>query len=80
MIYERDDVEGIDTSILTNPMVLKYSGHEETFSDPLIDCRDCNARWRADHISDNKCPGCGSSDLTDPRPFNLMFKYLNEVN
>ena len=74
MIYERDDVEGLDTSILTNPLVLKYSGHEETFSDPLVDCRDCNSRWRADHITDNKCPGCGSLDLTEPRPFNLMFK------
>ena len=74
MIYERDDIEGLDTSILTNPLVLKYSGHEETFSDPLVDCRECNSRWRADHITDNKCPGCGSLDLTEPRPFNLMFK------
>ena len=74
MIYERDDIEGLDTSILTNPLVLKYSGHEETFSDPLVDCRACNSRWRADHITDNKCPGCGSLDLTEPRPFNLMFK------
>ena len=74
MIYERDDIEGIDSSILTNPLVLKYSGHEDTFSDPLLDCRNCNSRWRADHIQDGKCPGCGSSDLTDPRPFNLMFK------
>jgi glycyl-tRNA synthetase len=57
MIYERDDIEGLDTSILTNPLVLKYSGHEETFSDPLVDCRECNSRWRADHITDNKCPG-----------------------
>ena len=74
MIYERDDIEGLDTSILTNPLVLKYSGHEETFSDPLVDCRECNSRWRADHITDNKCPGCESLDLTEPRPFNLMFK------
>ena len=74
MIYERDDIEGLDTSILTNPLVLKYSGHEETFSDPLVDCRECNSRWRADHITDNRCPGCGSLDLTEPRPFNLMFK------
>ena len=74
MVYERDDIEGIDSSILTNPLVLKQSGHEETFSDPLVDCRNCNARIRADHIQDGKCPECGSSDLTDPRPFNLMFK------
>ena len=74
MVYERDDVEGIDSSILTNPLVLKYSGHEDTFSDPLVDCRDCNSRWRSDHIEDGKCPNCGSSNLTEPRPFNLMFK------
>ena len=74
MVYERDDIEGIDSSILTNPLVLKYSGHEDTFSDPLVDCRDCNSRWRSDHIEDGKCPNCGSSNLTEPRPFNLMFK------
>ena len=74
MIYDRDDIEGIDSSILTNPLVLKYSGHEDTFSDPLQDCRDCNSRWRADHIEEGKCPNCGSENLTDPRPFNLMFK------
>ena len=74
MVYERDDIEGIDSSILTNPLVLKQSGHEQTFSDPLIDCKSCKARIRADHIKDNKCPECGSKDLTDPRPFNLMFK------
>ena len=74
MVFERDDVEGIDSSILTNPLVLKYSGHEDTFSDPLVDCRDGNSRWRSDHIEDRKCPNCGSSNLTEPRPFNLMFK------
>ncbi len=73
MVYERDDVEGLDTALLTHQKVLQYSGHEETFSDPLIDCRQCKARWRADHV-DGKCPGCGSDDLTEPRPFNLMFK------
>ena len=74
MVYERDDIEGIDSSILTNPLVLKHSGHEETFSDPLVDCKSCKSRIRADHIKENKCPECGSEDLTDPRPFNLMFK------
>ena len=74
MVYERDDVEGLDSSILTHPNVLKYSGHEDTFTDPLVDCKDCKSRWRADHIDDGKCPSCGSENLTDPRPFNLMFK------
>ena len=74
MVYERDDVEGLDSAILTNPKVLRYSGHEETFADPLVDCRQCKSRWRADHIENNRCPRCGSSDLTEPRLFNLMFK------
>ena len=74
MVYERDDVEGLDSAILTNAKVLRYSGHEETFADPLVDCRKCKSRWRADHLEGNTCPGCGSRDLTDPRPFNLMFK------
>ena len=74
MVYKRDDIEGLDASILTNPKVLKYSGHEDTFSDPLVDCKDCNGRFRADHLNDSKCPLCGSTNLTDPRPFNLMFK------
>ena len=74
MVYERDDVEGLDSSILTHPNVLKYSGHEDTFTDPLVDCKDCKSRWRADHIDEGKCPSCGSENLTNPRPFNLMFK------
>jgi len=74
MVYDRDDVEGLDAAILTNAKVLHYSGHEATFSDPLVDCRKCKSRWRADHLTEKKCPNCGSADLTDPRPFNLMFK------
>jgi len=74
MVHERDDVEGLDASILTSPQVLKQSGHESTFSDPLIDCKDCKSRWRSDEISQNACPSCHSKNLTDPRPFNLMFK------
>jgi glycyl-tRNA synthetase len=72
-VYARDDMEGLDASILMNRLVWKYSGHEETFNDPLVDCRQCKGRWRADHIK-GKCPSCGSSDLTEPRPFNMMFK------
>jgi len=74
MVHERDDVEGLDASILTSPTVLMYSGHEDTFSDPLVDCRSCNSRWREDHLKKSTCPSCGSADLTPPRPFNLMFK------
>ena len=74
MIYENDNIEGLDASILTNPLVLKHSGHESTFSDPMVDCKNCQARWRADQLPSEQCPSCGSSELTDPRPFNLMFK------
>ena len=74
IVYERDDVEGLDSTILTSPLVLQHSGHEDTFTDPLVDCKNCKARWREDQIINNECPSCKSKDLTDPRPFNLMFK------
>ena len=70
MVYENDNIEGLDSSILTNPMVLKYSGHEDTFSDPMVDCKSCNLRFRADQVPKE----CKPEDLTEPRMFNLMFK------
>lgn len=73
-VYERDDMEGIDSSILMNRLVWKYSGHEDTFVDPMVDCRECKSRWRADHVKNGKCEKCGSTNLTEPRPFNMMFK------
>lgn len=74
MIYERDDIEGLDAAILSAPVVLKQSGHEDTFTDPLVDCKDCKNRSRSDQLINNTCPECKSSNLTEPRPFNLMFK------
>jgi glycyl-tRNA synthetase len=74
VVYDRDDMEGLDAAILMNRLVWRYSGHEATFSDPLVDCRECGKRSRADHLQDGKCPSCGSTNLTDPRNFNLMFK------
>jgi glycyl-tRNA synthetase len=78
MVHERDDVVGMDGAILTPPAVLKASGHVEGFSDPMVDCRSCKARLRADQVVEKKgvkqCPVCGSKDLTEPRAFNLMFK------
>src|SRR5947209_10296338 len=50
MVYERDDIEGLDSSIILNRLVWKYSGHEDTFSDPLVDCRECKSRFRADKL------------------------------
>lgn len=80
LVYERDDIEGIDSSIIQNRLVWKYSGHEDTFSDPLVDCRDCKARLRLDKLdvdpADSKamCSNCNSKNLTDPKDFNLMFR------
>ena len=77
-VHERDDVVGMDGSILTHPVVLKASGHVEGFSDPMIDCRTCKAHFRADQLVEKKgikqCPNCGGKDLTAPRQFNLMFE------
>jgi glycyl-tRNA synthetase len=94
MVYERDDIEGLDSSIILNRLVWKYSGHEGTFNDPEVDCRECKSRFRADQLKfpgepgtpegENiaemirqkriKCSNCGSTNLTEPRPFNLMFR------
>jgi len=78
MVHGRDDVVGLDGSILMNRAVWKASGHEDTFTDPMVDCRSCKARLRADQLVEKKgikqCPNCGGKDLTAPRAFNLMFK------
>ncbi len=77
MVRERDDVVGMDGAILTHRAVLKASGHEDTFSDPMVDCRTCKARLRADQLPEKngvkQCANCGGKDLTEARPFNLMF-------
>ena len=77
MVRERDDVVGLDGAILTHRAALKASGHEDTFSDPMVDCRTCKARLRADQLPEKngvkQCPNCGGKDLTEARPFNLMF-------
>ena len=72
----RDDVVGIDSAILQSPEVWIASGHVNSFSDPLVECRACNSRHRLDKLKDpNKCPTCGNSDsFTEPKEFNLMFK------
>jgi glycyl-tRNA synthetase len=74
VVYERDDMVGLDAGILMNRLVWHYSGHEATFSDPMVDCRECKSRLRADKLEDDKCPVCKSTDLTEPREFNLMFR------
>jgi len=85
MIYERDDIEGIDASILMHPKVWEASGHIAGFTDPLVDCKKCKNRFKEDQVKDKeKCPVCGG-ELTESRKFNLMFKTFmgpveNEAN
>ncbi len=73
MVYERNDVEGLDAAILMNPETWKASGHVASFADMMVDCRDCKKRFRIDHLKEKKCPECGG-ELTEPKSFNLMFK------
>ncbi len=76
----RDDIVGLDSSILMHPKVWEASGHLDSFTDPMIDCKQCKARFKADDLPPDKiekkqCPNCGTKDaLTDARNFNLMFK------
>jgi glycyl-tRNA synthetase len=82
LVYERDDIEGLDSSIIQNRLVWKYSGHEQTFHDPLVDCRTCKERFRLDKLQDVQCPRhaevhAGEDNecsLTEAREFNLMFR------
>jgi glycyl-tRNA synthetase len=85
LVYERDDIEGIDAGILMHPRVWEASGHVEGFTDPLIDCKKCKNRFKEDQLENKeKCPVCGG-ELTESRKFNLMFKTFmgpveNEAN
>ncbi len=75
MVQERDDVVGIDASIIMNPRVWEASGHVAVFTDPMVDCKNCKHRFRADHLDSDVCPECGAKgEFTEARPFNLMFK------
>lgn len=73
MVYSRNDIEGLDAAVITNRLLWKYSGHEASFSDPLVECKKCGARMRQDKMRDQtKCDNCGSTDLTPPREYKLM--------
>jgi glycyl-tRNA synthetase len=73
VVQERDDIAGLDSSILMHPQVWVASGHVSNFSDPMVDCKKCKKRYRADDIEGVRCPECGG-ELTEARQFNLMFK------
>ena len=73
MVYSRNDIEGLDASVITNRLMWKYSGHEGSFSDPLVECKKCGARMRQDKMKDpTKCDNCGSTEITEPRAYQLM--------
>lgn len=85
-VQDRSDMYGLDSAILMNPKVWEASGHIEGFVDPMIDCKSCKSRFRADHLMEGKygevksvdgkpaCPACGKTELTEARKFNMMFK------
>ena len=82
MVQLRDDIVGLDAAILMAPKVWEASGHIATFTDPLVDCRNCQERFRADQLPESgACPNCGMKDtFTEARQFNLMFKtYVGPV-
>ncbi|MHB1928853.1 MAG: glycine--tRNA ligase [Acidimicrobiales bacterium] len=79
MVQLRHDVVGLDAAVLSSPRIWEASGHLANFTDPLVDCRSCRERWRADHLEAGgdgvvRCPNCGSADLTEARAFNMMFR------
>ncbi len=73
MVQERDDMVGLDASIMMHPQTWAASGHLKGFVDPLVECKSCHLRWRSDDLEGNNCPSCGG-ELTESRLFNLMFK------
>ena len=73
VVRNREDIVGLDSSILMHPKVWEASGHVDSFSDPMVDCKACKKRFRFDDLEENVCPDCGG-ELTEPRQFNMMFK------
>ena len=73
MVHENENIVGLDASIIMHPRVWEASGHVEGFHDPMVDCKECKRRFRADDLKTDKCPECGG-ELTEIRQFNLMFK------
>ncbi len=89
MVHNNDNIFGLDSAIIQNPKLWEASGHVAGFTDPLVDCKNCGARHRADHLAgvdstdlvelakllvDKACPVCGKKELTEPRKYNMMMK------
>jgi glycyl-tRNA synthetase len=74
MVHDRDDIVGVDTTVIMNPDVWRASGHVSEFTDPLVECKTCHHRFRADQLKSDACPNCGNRTLTEPRQFNMLFR------
>jgi glycyl-tRNA synthetase len=75
VVQDRDDMVGLDSSIIMNPEVWRASGHVAEFSDPLVECKNCHHRFRADQLKGDACPNCGQrGTMTEPRQFNMLFR------
>src|SRR5574341_29552 len=74
VVQDRDDIVGLDTSIIMNPNVWRASSHVSEFTDPLVECKTCHFRFRADQIKGENCPNCGNKTLMPPRQFNMLFR------
>jgi len=81
-VSDREDMYGVDAAILMNQKVWKASGHVDTFSDPLVECNNCKARFRADHVENDTCSNCGKiGTMGEARQFNMMFQtHVGPVN
>jgi glycyl-tRNA synthetase len=73
VVQERDDVVGLDAAVVMNPAVWRASGHVTEFTDPMVDCKACKRRFKADDLQVDRCPECGG-EFTDARKFNLLFR------
>lgn len=73
-VHRRDDIVGLDSTLIMNPKVWEASGHLKEFSDPLVECKKCHTRFREDENDTLKCPNCGGEDFSEAKQFNLMFK------
>ncbi len=72
-VRARDDMVGLDAALIMNPKVWEASGHVSAFNDPMVECKKCHSRFRADHLKESKCPEC-AGELTKPQQFNMMFR------
>lgn len=80
MVYDHENIVGMDGGIIMHPKVWEASGHIDSFVDPLVECKNCHHRFRADHVEGHACPNCGAHDFTEPKEFNILVEtYLGST-